>query len=70
MPKLYSSRDIIKVLERQGFVFISQRGSHIKYRKSGRKILTVIVPADRKEIPVGNFRSVLRQSHLNEEYFH
>ncbi len=70
MPKLRSSREIIRVLERQGFVFISRRGSHLKYRKSRvGKTLTVIVPADKKEIPIGTFRSMLRQSQLTEGNF-
>ncbi|MEP6927785.1 MAG: type II toxin-antitoxin system HicA family toxin [Ginsengibacter sp.] len=51
MPKLYSSDYIIKILIRRGFVFISQKGSHKKYRKTGITILTVIVSAGRKEIP-------------------
>lgn len=70
MSKFHSSRDIIKVLEHRGFIFISQQGSHLKYRKSsGGKTLTVIVPADKKEIPTGTFRSILRQSQLTEEDF-
>lgn len=69
MPKLLSSKVIIKALERKGFVFISQKGSHIKYRKSGRVALTVIIPANKKEIPYGTFRSILRQSKLDEEDF-
>ena len=52
MPKLYSSKDIIKVLEKEKFIFISQKGSHIKYRKHGRPSLTVIIPANRREIPL------------------
>jgi len=66
MPKLYSSKHIIKVLEKNNFVYISQKGSHTKYRKHGRPILTVIVPANRREIPFGTFRSILRQSQLQE----
>jgi len=66
MPKLYSSRHVIKVLEKNGFVFVSQKGSHIKHRKQGRPVLTVIVPANRPEIPFGTFRSILRQSRLQE----
>ena len=69
MPKLFSSRKIIKTLEKTGFVFISRKGSHIKYRKYGLKILNVIVPADKKEIPYGTFKSILRQSELMEENF-
>jgi predicted RNA binding protein YcfA (HicA-like mRNA interferase family) len=70
VPKLYSSRQIIKTLEREGFVFVSQRGSHVKYRKTtGSLILTVIVPAGRKQVPRGTFRSILRQSALDEGTF-
>lgn len=47
-------------------MFVSQRGSHVKYRKGTR---TVIVPAGRKEIPRGTFGSILRQSGLAEDVF-
>jgi predicted RNA binding protein YcfA (HicA-like mRNA interferase family) len=50
MPKRYSSKQIIAVLERHGFVFVSQRGSHVKYRKGKH---TAIVVAGKKEIPMG-----------------
>ncbi|MCR8556830.1 type II toxin-antitoxin system HicA family toxin [Mucilaginibacter sp. BJC16-A38] len=69
MPKLYSSSYILKVLSDHGFIFISQKGSHIKLRKVDTITLTVIVPANRKEIPVGTFRSILRQSALTEADF-
>jgi len=69
MPKLFSSSHILKVLAVHGFIFISQKGSHIKLRKIADTTLTVIVPADRKEIPVGTFRSILRQSSLTEDDF-
>lgn len=69
MPKLYSSRHIIKILEKNGFFFVSQKGSHVKYRKTDKPTLTAIVPASKKEIPHGTFRSILRQSKLTEEDF-
>lgn len=69
MPKLYSSNEIIKVLQKQGFVYISQKGSHVKFRKTGSPTLTVIVPAGRKEIPFGTFKSILRQAKLTEDDF-
>lgn len=69
MPKLYSSSEIIKVLQKEGFVYISQKGSHAKFRKTGSPVLTVIVPAGRKEIPFGTFKSILRQANLTEESF-
>ncbi|MDQ6812325.1 MAG: type II toxin-antitoxin system HicA family toxin [Bacteroidota bacterium] len=69
MPKLYSSDEILKVLERHGFDFVSQNGSHIKYRKTGSPTLTVIVPANRKQIPFGTFHSILKQSTLSKGDF-
>ncbi len=69
MPKPYSFRLVIRVLESKGFFFISQTGSHAKYRKEGNPTLTVIVPIHGKEIRYGTFRSVLRQSKLKEEDF-
>ena len=46
-----------------------KKGSHIKYRKTGNPTLTVIIPAERKQIPVGTFNSILRQSNLVKEDF-
>lgn len=69
MPKLHSSKYIIKILESKGFFFVSQKGSHTKYRKTGKNTLTVIVPHPKKEIPFGTFRSILRQASLTEADF-
>tara|TARA_B100000315_G_C14148988_1_gene394841 strand:- start:137 stop:343 length:207 start_codon:yes stop_codon:yes gene_type:complete len=66
MSKLYSSSHITKVLLSKGFVFVSQKGSHKKYRKSSR---TVVVPHPKKEIPIGTFRSIVRQSGLTIDDF-
>lgn len=69
MPKLYSSIYIIKVLQNKGFIYVSQKDSHVKFRKFGKPTLTVIVPAKRKEIPFGTFKSILRQANLSENDF-
>jgi predicted RNA binding protein YcfA (HicA-like mRNA interferase family) len=66
MPKLPSSKTVIKILEKEGFIFVSQRGSHAKYRKDSA---TVIVPSPKKEIPLGTFKSIVRQSKLSPEKF-
>lgn len=65
MPKLYSARDIIKILQKSGFVIISQRGSHIKLKgiRNG-KIFVVIVP-NHKEVARGTFGSILKQAELS-----
>jgi predicted RNA binding protein YcfA (HicA-like mRNA interferase family) len=38
-------------------------------RKEGNPTLTVIVPAERKQIPVGTFNSIIRQSGLDKNIF-
>ena len=44
MPKLpvVSGRDLVKVFKKIGFVFVSQRGTHIKMRHPDGR--TVIIP--------------------------
>ena len=66
MSKLLSSAEIIRILLKFGFQFVSQRGSHQKYRKEER---TVIVPSPKREIPQGTFRSIIRQSGLDSKDF-
>ncbi|OHB10859.1 MAG: hypothetical protein A3H60_01885 [Candidatus Zambryskibacteria bacterium RIFCSPLOWO2_02_FULL_44_12b] len=68
MPKLFSSRHIILILEKNDFVKISQKGSHIKLFNRTHK-LTVIVPANKREVPMGTFGSIVRQSGLRKEDF-
>lgn len=66
MPKRLGSAEIIRVLEANGFSFVSQRGSHVKYRNAlGR---TAIVPHPKREIPIRT-SSIIRQSGLRPKDF-
>lgn len=56
---LTDSREIIRRLEADGFVLVSVRGSHHKYRRETR---TVILPHPRRDIPIGTARSIYRQA--------
>ena len=67
MPKLLSSAGIVKILLANGFEFVSQRGSHQKYRNASGD--TVIVPAGRKQTPRGTTQSIVRQSGLDRKLF-
>ncbi len=69
MPRPYPLWLVLKVLEQKGFFFVSQTGSHAKYRKKGSPALTVIVPIHGKEIPHGTFRSIVRQAKLLPDDF-
>jgi predicted RNA binding protein YcfA (HicA-like mRNA interferase family) len=54
----------LKVLLDKGFFFVSQSGSHAKYRCRHN-----IVPSHGEEVRYGTFRSILRQANLTEEDF-
>jgi predicted RNA binding protein YcfA (HicA-like mRNA interferase family) len=66
MPKQYSSNDVISTLKANGFEFITQKGSHMKFRKGK---FVVIVQAGRKVIPLGTLRSIRRQAGFGKEVF-
>ena len=67
MPKRLGSAEVIRVLERHGFRFATQKGSHCKYKNlSGR---VAIVPHPKKELPIGTTRSIIRQSGLSPADF-
>ena len=56
-------KEIVKILKKNGFVEISQKGSHLKLKdeKSGK---TVIVPMHSKELPLGTEQAILKQAGL------
>lgn len=68
MPSKYpvlSPTEVIHRLEERGFSFVSQKGSHRKYRKDSR---VVIVPMH-DEIAKGTLKSILQQAGLSLEDF-
>ena len=51
---------VVKVLIQNGFLQVSQKGSHVKFSKDSRK---VIVPKHgKKDIPLGTLKSIEKQS--------
>ena len=41
MPKRLGSKEVIRVLQEHGFSFVTQRGSHAKYKNAGGRIAIV-----------------------------
>jgi predicted RNA binding protein YcfA (HicA-like mRNA interferase family) len=54
-------KKIIQVLEKLGFEKVSQRGSHVKYKKTGNPTRVVILPIH-SEIAKGTLKSILEQA--------
>lgn len=65
LPRI-SGRDLRKVLERQGFVFVRQKGSHMMLRRTTPTSLTVSIP-DHKELVPGTLRGILRDIGMSVE---
>ncbi|WP_217997856.1 type II toxin-antitoxin system HicA family toxin [Alicyclobacillus acidiphilus] len=61
-----SGAQLMAALQRAGFIHVSQRGSHVKMRRTDGKI--VIIP-NHKELAQGTMRSILRQAGLSDEDF-
>jgi len=69
-PKLppVSPSALIAILERNGFGFVSQRGSHAKYRDARGR--TTIVPIHKGEdIGPGLFLRILREAGIDPSEF-
>ena len=62
---ILTPREVIKVLEKCGFSFVSQKGSHMKYANGDR---IVIIP-NHDEIAKGTLKSILSMAKIELEYF-
>ncbi len=49
MPKLYSFDEIELVLKKLGFISVTQKGSHAKFKHQDGRI--VILPMNKKKFP-------------------
>lgn len=58
-----NSRDLIKMLEDDGWNLVDVRGSHYQYKHSHKKG-RVTVPHPKKDLPKGTVNSILKQADL------
>ncbi len=73
MPKLYSAREVLKTLQRAGFVTVSQKGSHIKLKGVFNNHICIVIVPNHKQVARGTFESILKQadmSHLEFESYY
>ena len=56
------ARELVKLLEEEGFIFVRQSGSHAIFKKSGNKI--IVVPIHSKDIPTGTLYGILKDAGL------
>jgi predicted RNA binding protein YcfA (HicA-like mRNA interferase family) len=69
LPRLKAS-EVIKTLERMGFVWTRQKGSHIIFKKTvDNREIGCVVPMHRKEIAIGTLKNILNQAGISVEEF-
>lgn len=61
-----SGRELVRALEKSGYVVDRQKGSHIVLRQSTEPFRRVTVP-DHKQIAKGTLRSILRHTGLTTD---
>jgi len=64
---LISGRECVRALEKKGFYFKRQEGSHVVLRRD-EPFAQVVVP-DHRELDRGTLRAIIRQAGLSLEEF-
>jgi len=62
--KSVKPRQMIKVLEKNGFRLVRQKGSHRLYRKGDSR---VTVPYHNKDLKSGTLQNILKQARITKE---
>ena len=68
LPAL-SGRAVIAALERAGFQVIRTKGSHYFLRHPDDPVRQTVVPVQRRDLPPGTLRAILRQARLSRAQF-
>jgi predicted RNA binding protein YcfA (HicA-like mRNA interferase family) len=61
-----NSRDIVKLIEKDGWQLVATRGSHHQFKhpsKTGR----VTIPHPKKDLPKGTVNSILKQAGIKRK---
>jgi predicted RNA binding protein YcfA (HicA-like mRNA interferase family) len=71
MPKLprLSGKEIQKILEKLGFVYLRQKGSHVSMKKETVEGAIGCVVPMHKEVAIGTLKGILKQAHLSDDEF-
>ena len=57
-PRL-TARQVERVLSRNGFVLVSQKGSHRKWRHQARRRQVIVAEHGNRPLPIGTLKSIM-----------
>jgi predicted RNA binding protein YcfA (HicA-like mRNA interferase family) len=61
------ARRILKALQKDGFVVVAQKGSHIRLKKRTKTEVRIVIVPNHKEIAAGTLHSIIRQAGWSKE---
>lgn len=64
-----NARQVLRALERAGFVVARKSGSHIQLKKPGHRYLVTLAEHGATSIPQGTLRAIIRGSGLSKAEF-
>jgi predicted RNA binding protein YcfA (HicA-like mRNA interferase family) len=68
LPRLKAD-EVIRILRRHGFILVSQRGSHQKWRQPETGKQVIVSYHKGKQLPLGTLRGIVEGSGISEEEF-
>ena len=63
MGRVFTSRELLRLLKKAGFAELRRRGSHVILKHPDGRM--TVVPMHHGDLPKGTARDILRQSGLN-----
>lgn len=64
-----NATDVVRVLKRNGFILLAQRGSHQKWRHTTAGHQVIVPMHGSKPIPVGTLHNIIKGSGLGVDLF-
>lgn len=62
-----SGKQMVNILQQHGFIKISQRGSHVKMRKSEPSAIISIIVPDHKMLKPGTLHNILKRANIKKQ---
>jgi predicted RNA binding protein YcfA (HicA-like mRNA interferase family) len=65
--KHFTSQEVVSILKKHGFILVSQKGSHQKWRNYDSKKQVIVADHKGRQLPEGTLRSIVKGSAIPEE---
>ncbi|PKQ70340.1 type II toxin-antitoxin system HicA family toxin [Raineya orbicola] len=65
MAKTFKFKEILKIIENDGWYLIRQKGSHRQYKHPSKKGIVTLAGKPNDDIPQGTLNSILKQAQIN-----